>query len=136
MKTQNTTTGAGNTTAAHTFLDLTLPQHTPGPWSLGESYDQNIHGDFEVFGADFGHYAAGRVAVVDRRAGNSSFVESCNPQTQRITAEANARLIAAAPVLLDALLHIETLAREIRRSHSANCIVSKCIDAIKATQRD
>jgi hypothetical protein len=102
MRTQNTTTGAGNTTAAHTFLGLTIPQHTPGPWSLGESYDHSVHGDFEVFGAEFGHYASGRVAVVERRAGNGSFVESCNPQTQRMTAEANARLIAAAPELLAA----------------------------------
>jgi len=101
MKTQNTTTGAGNT-AAQPFLGLTIPQHTPGPWSLGESCDHSVHGDFEVFGAEFGHYASGRVAVVDRRAANGSYVESCNPQTQRMTAEANARLIAAAPELLAA----------------------------------
>jgi hypothetical protein len=130
MKTQNTTTGAANTTAARSFLGLSIPRHTPGPWSLGASYDSNPHGDFEVFGAEFGHYGTGRVAVVDRRAGAATFIESTNPQTARLTAEANARLIAAAPELLDALREIESMAREIKRSHIANVIVCKCMDLI------
>jgi hypothetical protein len=113
MRTQNTPTGAGNTTAAHNFLGLSIPQHTPGPWSLGASYDSNPHGDFEVFGAEFGFYCTGRVAVVDRHAGSGDFVESFSPQTRRLTAEANARLIAAAPELFNIvstlLVHAESV---------------------------
>ena len=112
MRTQNTTSGAG-ISAAHNFLGLSIPQHTPGPWSLGASCDSNPHGDFEVFGAEFGFYCTGRVAVVDRHAGAGDFVESFSPQTQRLTAEANARLIAAAPELFDIvstlLVHAESV---------------------------
>jgi hypothetical protein len=130
MSNTHTTTGAADTTAARNFLGFSIPRHTPGPWSLGASYDSNPHGDFEVFGAEFGHYGTGRVAVVDRRAGAATFIESTSPQTARLTAEANARLIAAAPELLNALREIELLAREIKRSHIANVIVCKCMDAI------
>ena len=105
-------------------------QHTPGPWSLGKSYDQNIHGDFEVFGGEFGHYATGRVAVVDRRAGNSTFVESCNPQTQRLTAEANARLIAAAPELLAALKAIVGHWEDLDAPEWGHDLCSDAFDAI------
>lgn len=130
MTNTHTTTGAENTTAAHSFLGLSMPRHTPGPWSLGASCDSNPHGDFEVFGAEFGHYGTGRVAVVDRRAGAATFIESTSPQTARLTAEANARLIAAAPELLDALREIELLARDIKRSNNADAIVCKCMDVI------
>jgi hypothetical protein len=106
--TTHTTNGRGDS-AAHDFLGLSIPQHTPGPWNLGASYDSNPHGDFEVFGAEFGFYCTGRVAIVDRRAGSGDFVESCSPQAQRLTAEANARLIAAAPELLDACRYFEAV---------------------------
>jgi hypothetical protein len=87
--------------------------HTPGPWSLGGSYDTNPHGEFEVYGAEFGHYATGRVAVVERRAGGAYLADSVSPHAQRLTAEANAQLIAAAPCMLLAL----TIARaHIRRA--------------------
>jgi hypothetical protein len=74
-----------------------------GPWSLGGSYDTNPHGQFEVYGAEFGRYATGRVAVVERRAGGAYLADSVSPHAQRLTAEANARLIAAAPAMLEAL---------------------------------
>jgi len=85
------------------FKNPQMPSHTPGPWTLGGSYDANPHGEFQVYGAEFGHYATGRVAVVERRAGGAYLADSVTPQAQRLTAEANARLIAAAPELLAAL---------------------------------
>ena len=116
MNTQNTTTGAANTTAARDFMEsigFKVSKHTPGPWSLGASCDSNPHGDFEVFGAEFGHYGTGRVAVVDRRAGAATFIESTSPQTARLTAEANARLIAAAPELLESLRELAFFAESV-----------------------
>ena len=130
MRTQ-TPTGAGDS-AAHTFLGLTITQHTPGPWSLGESYDHSVHGDFEVFGAEFGHYASGRVAIVERRAGNGSFVESCNPQTQRMTAEANAHLIASAPELLESLRELAFFAESVAHLHGMEKDVLPMTDKARA----
>ena len=104
MNTHTTTMGAANTTAARDFIKsigFKAPKHTPAPWSLGASYDNNPHGDFEVYGPEYGHYCTGRVAVVDRRAGGPYLADSVSPQAQRLTAEANARLIAAAPELFD-----------------------------------
>lgn len=73
--------------------------HTPGPWKLGSSTESDAHGDFKVYGPDFGHFATGQVATVERRASCATALESFDPQIQRLTAEANARLIAASPEL-------------------------------------
>jgi hypothetical protein len=79
MRTQNTTTGAGNTTAAHTFLGLTIPQHTPGPWEISEN-------------------EAGELDICEEVGGDMlADLAKCK------NAQANSRLIAAAPDLLAAL---------------------------------
>ena len=92
--------------------NTTAAQHTVGPWSaykdasgyqlLSRSLkSSNVFGRFRPHLGDHAHQE-----------------------------QANARLIAAAPELLEALREIELLAREIKRSHVANVIACKCIDAI------
>lgn len=102
----------------HAILKHYATPHTPGPWTLGGATDNNPHGDFDVFGAEFGHYCTGRVAVVERRAGGAYLAESCSPQAQRLTAEANARLIAAAPELLSALRGL------LQHFHGPQCLAA------------
>ena len=111
MKTQNTTTGAGNTTAAH---------HTPGPWMTnadGEIVDRQGRMIAPVI------HAHNVPSLAFSRGSGHNIAEDDG-------GEANARLIAAAPELLDALREIELLAREIKRSNNADAIVCKCMDVI------
>jgi hypothetical protein len=103
MKTQNTTTGAANTTAA---------RHTPGPWvASGSAVLAKIADPTRGFLP---------AVVTDEGLAHLPIDEK----------QANARLIAAAPELLDALREIELLARDIKRSNNANAIVCKCMDVI------
>lgn len=61
---------------------------TPGPWHIGDEK----HGDFYIWGPD--RKAFGYIAQAN------ALGSSTNPRTER---EANARLIAAAPDLFEAL---------------------------------
>lgn len=69
---------------------MTMTQHTPGPWGVGFSADNNIH-------------------CVDARDSEGLFFEVCevwgvkSDKIEEPESHANARLIAAAPELLEAL---------------------------------
>ncbi len=104
MNTHTTTaTGAANTTAA---------RHTAGPWALYKDAS--------------GYQLLSRSRTTDNVFGRfRPHLGSHAHQEQ-----ANARLIAAAPELLDALREIELLARDIKRSNNADAIVCKCMDVI------
>jgi hypothetical protein len=103
MNNTHTTTGAANTTAA---------RHTPGPWVASGS----------AVLAKIADSTRGFLPPVVSGEGLSHL-----PIDEK---QANARLIAAAPELLDALREIELLARDIKRSNNADAIVCKCIDVI------
>lgn len=66
-------------------------KQTHGPWYVNEAN--------EVFGPDLGPAGSTRIGTVDWRQNQG--LEG--PQESRLRAEANARLIAAAPCLLAAL---------------------------------
>ncbi len=70
------------------------PAHTPGPWRVDQElgFIQVLHGSPQEFGTV-------RIAIVDDLAGWHGDV----PRTTNKEGEANARLIAAAPDLLEAL---------------------------------
>ncbi len=104
----NTATGAANTTAAR------KPQHTRGPWRA-------------VLGAFYATVCADNIGAVAALGGK---VNQINTAEEGDIMRANARLIAAAPELLDALREIELLARDIKRSNNADAIVCKCMDVI------
>ena len=65
--------------------------HTKGPWELILNYDNNLKGSIK-----------GRHTIKDSDGWNIARIWESAPN-----AEANARLIAAAPELLEALRHIE-----------------------------
>lgn len=111
MTNTHTTTGAANTTAA---------RHTPGPWmtnSDGEVVDRQGRMIAPVI------HAHNVPSLAFARGSGHNIAEDDG-------GEANARLIAAAPELLDALREIELLARDIKRSNNADAIVCKCMDVI------
>ena len=66
-------------------------QHTPGPWSV----------NFKKFD--------------EVTASNGAIVASCNKLTGLVNLQANARLIAAAPDLLEALKGLVAWADDLRR---------------------
>ena len=72
-------------------------KHTPAPWIA----DIGNEGSFDI-GAD-GHGFAGGMLVVCSRKPHAGLVDQM---------EANARLIAAAPELLEALIEFEAMAHE------------------------
>lgn len=65
-------------------------QHTPGPWTLGESWISDDH--IAIDAPSHGELASVVISM-----------EDANPGEQFQELEANARLIAAAPELLEAL---------------------------------
>ena len=68
-------------------------KHTPGQWTVDEDRGH-------IIGPDFGAIGASTVAIVSRLHNTRG---DDDPQTMRLRGEANARLIAAAPDLLNAL---------------------------------
>jgi len=88
---------------------MTQLKHTPGPWGadLGVALDNGQHAvNADMAGG--GPWRAIATVYVGRYGGGSKAVQPAE-------AEANARLIAAAPTMLDALLTI----REARDRHAA-----------------
>lgn len=75
--------------------------HTPGPWSLGRTIGGHI--DIDALEAPTAWTALARVVVE---------TEAINGYARDLEGEANARLIAAAPALLDALAEIENASEE------------------------
>lgn len=69
-------------------------QHTPGPWRISEQSSTIIKRDFRFIGDEGGELVASAHGM-----DGSGFYVSC------ADAEANARLIAAAPDLLAALIY-------------------------------
>jgi hypothetical protein len=74
-----------------------MVEHTPGPWS----FDQDWHRIPTIFAAE------GRTMVATIEKGTCG--RDARPGADR---EANARLIAAAPDMLEALLEVRNLVRE------------------------
>jgi len=94
MKTQNTPTGAGNTTTAH---------HTPGPWmtnSNGEIVDRQGRMIAPVI------HAHNVPSLAFARGSGHNIAEDDG-------GEANARLIAAAPELLESLRELAFFAESV-----------------------
>lgn len=74
---------------------MSKPKHTPGPWTLIDRKrgpDGNQYARFWIKGAD-----GSDVSEANMQVGSSS------PQPDDVVAEANARLIAAAPEMLELL---------------------------------
>lgn len=96
-----------------------MSKHTPGPW---ETDRNNVH--------------AGQIAVVHHCLGND-WVEIWSPTWPEVgeTQEANARLIAAAPDLLEAAKDVtamlELFADELRIKESADGISRQSDDAFR-----
>jgi hypothetical protein len=85
-------------------------QHTPGPWHT----DGFVTKDLDIISPD------GRIAMID--------CDDCDADTL----EANARLIAAAPDLLDALLSIAEHAREFADLEDSETMVARMTDKARA----
>jgi hypothetical protein len=75
----------------------TKVSHTPGPWELGHELGEG----FSIVREIAPH--SGQLLVVATSGTQKKFM---GHQIDRETAQANARLIAAAPELLDALIQI------------------------------
>jgi len=112
MKTKNTQTGAGNTTAA--LILISAEKHTPGPWlvqhvpnrmGMGKNREtlEIVH-NYSVRG--------GQQVVVGKHTG----IDCLTP--------GNARLIASAPELLSALKGMMEWARRVNVSNPGPEIVA------------
>lgn len=96
--------------------------HTPGPWSVEES-DPYIYIETELFGDPPGGIAPGTYTVALLRDGF--------PVSSPDVVRANARLIAAAPELLEALERIAN--HEYRSDRRARGMVD--VDEIESLKR-
>lgn len=74
-------------------------KHTPGPWRIGDAGNT-------IFGPDKGEILPEIVASVKGGTCNQSAISRC------YTMQANARLIAAAPEMLDAMKSAVEIIRE------------------------
>ena len=94
-------------------------RHTPGPWSVGETSANEGEGRF-ILGE------GGYVAVTVRGEGDSARED-----------EANARLLAAAPSLLEALRENEKLlAAYVNHEEVEMCAFAERLEAVRAAIAD
>jgi uncharacterized protein YbjT (DUF2867 family) len=78
-------------------MAMTISKHTPGPWKIGETFSD---GDIQILIPN----EMGTVCMVHNHAAIAS-----DPDFMEEQAQANARLIAAAPELLELVKHVAGL---------------------------
>ena len=89
---------------------------------------KHTKGEWEVFKPD--HMGCTNVSI-GKNAGFNQFVELWHHQNSKEESEANAKLIAAAPELLEALININNILNSAYQSSKDEEILDITINAIK-----
>lgn len=89
-----------------------MSKHTPGPWEVGDGSDRNL---FCGSGDILGKTKRGRAVIARVNPGLKDY-------------EANARLIAAAPEMLEALIHVRNVFPMARWADDTRAMIKAVID--------